>query len=73
MTKRKKHLETEKTRIAEGDARISKLKKEQAKVAKLLADNELELKKLGHKITRMQTDATDAKKKLRRWQQKMNG
>jgi len=29
-----------------------------------LADNELELKKLGHKITRMQTDATDAKKKV---------
>jgi septal ring factor EnvC (AmiA/AmiB activator) len=43
---------------------ISKLQKEKSRLAKQLADNEIEVKKLTHKQQRLQTDQKDAKARL---------
>jgi structural maintenance of chromosome 2 len=59
-------LDSEKQRLTETDNKIAQLNEEKAKLQKALSDNELASKKLGHRISRLQSDAKDAKARVQR-------
>jgi len=54
----------------DADNRINKVMKERKKATQLLSDKELESKKIGHKIQRIQSDAADANKRIQSIEEK---
>jgi len=57
-------LEDEKKKLEANDKDLAKLNKEKDKVAKDVKDNDIQLQKLKHKITRLLSDQDSAKKRV---------
>jgi len=63
-------LEEKRKHLAECDKRINDLVKQKDKIEKQISSRELQAKKLTHKISRMITDAAEAKKTVERMRKK---
>lgn len=60
----KDQLDEEKKRLALQDSKIAQLEKKKTSLAKKIADKQLEIKKISHKISRLQSDKSEAVKRV---------
>merc|ERR1740117_863605 len=58
-------LDTKKDKMAQAEKEVNHLKKTKSRLAKQVANKELEIKKVAHKITRLRTDRTDAQQHVK--------